>query len=517
MVQAPDWLTEGDRPLLMAIGDSFLNGMRSMSMTNELAALSIPAAVGRALADQPGFAPFVPAQYPRPMLIDVEAELRTHIHSRIPLQAGVELLGSVGRITEGVRRNAFDWAHDFAIGEQNTPDRFDNIAVAGARLPDLFGTTFAQVRDRWSLMQAAMTAKTSPLAWGGTLPESDPYTDDRAYDDQPRPQKGDITALDHGWSVADMHVTANMRHLMNPGERPGLEDFRIVDIVKARKPRILLLDIGPNHGMSDICMGGKGERGAARFRRFATLWPRCAEELAEVEDLGILVVLLPPMPSQVPALMPPQGDDPQAQPAPMDPGTYFGEYVSAMSFGAPIFYTGAMVKDFDAAAQEARTALRVATVKAFADSPTRVVFIDLAELIGRHDLKHGRGTPFRPIDSPFGFDNRCIGDLSSLLASQWKPRGGIGSLDNFHPTTLGYRYVAAEVIRRIRDVEPLWVKRDVDVVVAGDRLLGDPPRPALALLSLLWPHADGLPAGAAIGGAGPALRDIFAFGGLRTR
>ena len=49
----PAWLTDGERPVLMAIGDSLLNGMRSLSIDDSLARLSIPAEVGRSLRPAP--------------------------------------------------------------------------------------------------------------------------------------------------------------------------------------------------------------------------------------------------------------------------------------------------------------------------------------------------------------------------------------------------------------------------------------------------------------------------------
>jgi hypothetical protein len=527
MPTPPAWLIAGDRPVLMAIGDSFLNGMRSLTIDDSLARLSIPAEVGRALDAPDGFAPFVPAAYPRPVLIDAEATLRRHVS--LGGLAGLVQLGlALDDIRDAGRDNARAWVFERAAAAQPAvPRRFDNLAIAGARLPDVFGCTYGQVAARWDAMRTEIIAEDDPFAWSGTLLAGDPYGDDRAYADQPVPTDP-LEEIDTGWSVADCHIALNALHLMNPDAAPGLDDLRVIDIVHARRPLVLLVNLAANHGLPDICMAGEAPRGAARLRRFARLWPRCAVELAATPDLGLAVILLPPLPSQVPALMYARRDDgadPPRPPEGPDGRRYHDAYVSAMSFVPPArFYTADEVRGFDAAAEQARQALRRSTEAAFRAAGKAVAFVDLAALVGQFDVKNGMGPPFVPDPATgIGYDNRSLADRG-VLAGRHRLRGGICSLDNFHPSTLGYRYVARAVVEAIAAVEPELVRALPTVSIAGDSLLSDIPWPAVNMLQVFWPFAQALPGGAALAAdlaAAPnargarAMNAILRFGGLR--
>lgn len=518
----PAWLTDGERPVLMAIGDSLLNGMRSLSIDDSLARLSIPAEVGRSLRPPPGFAPFVPARYPRTILLQIEDMLRERVTALLPPAGLLQLIAAVdgpGGIRSMVRDNARAWIDRFAAAPPPRPARFDNLAMNGARLPDVFGCSFAQVEARWAAMRRVIGTVDDPFAWRGALPPGDPYGDDRAHPDQPAAAGDPLLAQPGQWGLADVHITLNMRHLFNPDSGPGLEAYRVIDLVQARRPHVVLLDIGPNHGLADICLTGAAERGVARLRRFGRLWPACAAELAATPDLALAVILLPPLPSQVPALMPPQTDDPRA-PEPPFGATYHPAYVSALSFQPPgREYTRAEVEGFDRAIEEVRAGMRAAAKAAFAAAGKAVAFVDLAALLDRHDAKNGRGQPFVPDPaSGIAYDNRCIGQRVPFGANRL--RGGIGSLDNFHPSTLGYRYVARAVVEAIDARLPGLVAGLPAVTSAGDTLLTDPPWGAINTLGAFWPFAQGL---VAEGLAGPAVdpaaaraaEQLLRLGGLR--
>lgn len=514
----PAWLTDGERPVLMAIGDSLLNGMRSLSIDDSLARLSIPAEVGRSLRPPPGFAPFVPARYPQTILLQIEDMLRQRVTSVFPPAGLVELVAAVNGpdgIRSQVRRNARAWAARLAGPPPSRPGRFDNLAMNGARLPDVFGTRFAQVEARWAAMRQVIETEDDPFAWRGALPPGDPYGDDRAHADQPAAPPGDpLLAQPDSWGLADVHITLNIRHLFNPESGPGLEAYRVIDIVHARRPHVLLLDIGPNHGLSDICLSGAGERGIARLERFGRLWPACAAELAATPELGLAVVLLPPLPSQIPALMPPQTEDPRA-PEPSFGAAYHPFYVSALSFQPPgREYSEAEVRGFDAAVQAVSAGMRVAAQAAFDAAGKPVAFVDLAALLHRHDAKNGRGAAFVPDPaSGIAYDNRCIGQRVPFGANRL--RGGIGSLDNFHPSTLGYRYVARAVVEAIGERLPGLVASLPAVTSAGDTLLSDPPWGAINTLGAFWPFAQGLAGPAAVPGSAQAAEQLLRLGGLR--
>jgi hypothetical protein len=501
----PAWLVAGPRPALMAIGDSFLNGMRSATINNDLAKLSIPAQVGAHLAPRQGFAPFAPAHYPQAMLLDVEATLRQYCHSREPHIALGEIAGHFGEIIQGVTRNARGW---LAEGVAPVPaiTRFDNLAVAGARLPDVFGTTYGQLRDRIARMAFPILHGDDPLAWKGTLDPADPYGDDRAYSDQPGPANED-EKVGQDWTVIDFHITRNTAHLMNPADQPGIGAYRAIDIVHARRPAILLVHVGANHGLPNACAEGLGEKGAVRMERFARLWPRSAAEVAASPDLELGIVLLPPRPSQVPALMPPH--DVGADAPPPASGQYHDQYVSVLSFAPPdVFYDAAEMRRLDDRFEQARRTVRTATEQAFAEKGVPLIIIDLAEMLNAFDVKNGRGQAYHPVPGGPGYDNRSIGELAI-----GRLRGGIGSLDNFHPSTLGYSFVAREILLRIQAERPALVASIPTMSIANDTLLQSPPWGALAALSLGWPFR-----GPAAEGLLPdlsTLKALFQMGGFR--
>lgn len=75
--------------------------------------------------------------------------------------------------------------------------------------------------------------------------------------------------------MGDVHIALNARHLMNPANRADLGGMRVIDVVRARRPRILLVNIGPNHGLLDITLRGDAAAGLDGLRRFVRLWPPC--------------------------------------------------------------------------------------------------------------------------------------------------------------------------------------------------------------------------------------------------
>jgi hypothetical protein len=54
-----------------------------------------------------------------------------------------------------------------------------------------------------------------------------------------------------------MHVPANLRHLYNPANLPEIAGLTAVALVGARRQRLLLVNVGPNHGLIDITFAGQ--------------------------------------------------------------------------------------------------------------------------------------------------------------------------------------------------------------------------------------------------------------------
>ena len=109
------------QPGMMAIGDSLFNGVRSLTINQQLAQWSAPAQVARALG-----IPFAIPDYPRNVIVNFEQWLR-EFPNLIGIAADVE-----GNI------NFWDTNPKSSLPE------FDNIAIASTRYADLWTRT-AQV------------------------------------------------------------------------------------------------------------------------------------------------------------------------------------------------------------------------------------------------------------------------------------------------------------------------------------------------------------------------------------
>lgn len=455
----------------MAVGDSLLNGMRSCTINGPMAASSIPARLGGSLVDVPGFARFQPSTYPEPILIDVEAEIRKHAKISNPALALLQVVSAVGQIKREVTENARRWLSRFeADGDEQTPEVFDNLAIAGARIEDVFELTYKQVEARVGAMAPVIREEADPLKWAGTWPEADPHAAPGAY-----------------WGVGDVHIALNSRHLRNPANRPGLDGTTVLDVVAARRPRVLLLNLGPNHGLVDVAMRHGGEEGMAGLRSFAAAWPACARELAALPGVEAVVVMLMPRPSQIPCLMPPNpndaGDNPggNLEPAPSRPDHYFDEYVSAIDpISSGRSYNGDEVVRLDRELDEVNAEVRAATTAAFAGSGKALCCVSFADLLARHDYKHRRGPKLPGGESGRGYSNYALGRM-------WpdRLRGGLCGLDHVHPTTLGYSYVAEEIRRGLAELTP---SREIEVTDAGDEFLRRPHWPTIAVLDALYPR-----------------------------
>lgn len=250
--------------------------------------------------------------------------------------------------------------------------------------------------------------------------------------------------------MGDVHIALNARHLMNPANRADLGGMRVIDVVRARRPRILLVNIGPNHGLLDITLRGDAAAGLDGLRRFVRLWPPLAAELAALPDVEAVVVVLMPLPSQVPNMMPPnRSHEGIFEEAPPAGERYFPFYVPAID--RPLSaagYTAAEMERIDGAVErEVRVPMRAATEEAFAGSGKALRLVDLAAVIGAHDVKHRRGPPLQVADAEGvrRYSNYAIGDMGPF--GPMRLRGGVCSLDNHHPSGLGYA-VVAEAVRR---------------------------------------------------------------------
>ena len=468
----PAWLADLPHSSFMALGDSLLNGMRSYSIDDTKAAASIPALVGAALQPRAGVLPFQPARYPAPILIDVEDQLRHYARSVSSTAALIDVLNALPAIKADVTQNARDWIARFDRDPGGPADTaaFDNLAIAGARIEDAFEITGGQLDARIDAMAEQVSSQSDPLTWGGNWPANDP-------------QAGS------SWGVGDVHINFNARHLRNPANRDGLDDMTVLDLVGARQPRTLLVDMGANHGLVDVVMRDRGDAGMDGLRAFAAAWPACARAIARLPGVERVIMLLLPRPSQTPCLAPPNPSPaPELEPGPTRPDHYFSRYVSALApISAGFGYDGDTVQRFDREMDDVNATVRAGMEAAFAGSGKHLAFVSLAELLAMHDYKHRRG-PMLPGTGGRGYSNYPLGEIGSLFHGS-RLRGGICGLDQIHPSTIGYRFVAEAVRQALSAMDGAPGTTPIEITDAGDPFLLTPHWPTIAALDGLYPRA----------------------------
>lgn len=250
------------RPAVMGIGDSMFNGMRSATIRAEFAAKAPPAVVGRLLAPD---GVFRHPQYPEPLLLDFE-ELFRNLNFW-------DIVKPLKKQLRAARKNALRWAEGAHVIKAEHA-AWDNIAQAGAEIPDVTGVSVAQ----WRAQAQSFLPKIKKIKSISTIPKD----------------------------IIDIHMALNALFLFNPNSRPEIEELRPIDIAAARKPRNLMINLGSNHGIIDITLRGAADAGLARLRAWAEDMAGVAEHLTafspETERFYVATV---PLPSTVPNMMPP--------------------------------------------------------------------------------------------------------------------------------------------------------------------------------------------------------------------
>ena len=402
-----------DRPEMMAIGDSLYNGVRSLTIKEDLAQGSPPAQVARGL----GIAIEVP-DYRRPVLFDLEEELRD----------GIDL----DRIRSNILDNADRWIEE--RGAWSSARFFDNISVAGFDYRDLHRTTAGALRPQIPRHLAQLRA-----------------------------DKGlNFSAL------VDLYMALNTAFLLNPTGDPDFEDLTSLEWVASRKPRRLLINIGSNEGLFRIGISGAVTReyldGVKTIPALTqTLAEALRDHCADVEHIYFNTLIRP----RVIANLAPRTDDEMFQ----TPGdAYFKRYVGRLGSIGGI--SAAQMQRFDETVRE----VNESCARILRDTlGGKAHVIDTYALADDFDGKHygnarkvqvQRGnTPLRLSNLPFS---------ANIFGFR---QGGLFSLDNMHLTKPGYTLLSNAVGKAIADAEgAAFTEIDPQDTFEADTLVTDPPR-----------------------------------------
>lgn len=464
------------QPELMALGDSLYNGVQSMRINWFLSEWSAPTSVAIGLglveerrADRNGVRRFYNPQYPTHGKTPYETQ--DYGFNLESLPRGIFRTIMAPRLqAEPLHHLAFEYL------PANQRAMVDNLAFSGANSHDLLFWTARDHRIQAERYVAAMRADT-----------------------------GGLPARFGNLNSAFFH--ANAAFVLNPMRDECLYDLTPIDHVVLRKPKRLIVQIGPNDGMWMLAVAGaRASRATCSAAEMATVSgttgrSRCAsasiddslrvhyirnvkaliDRLAPVAEVRDVYLNNLPFPSRTGNLVPDLGD-----------GSELRWYSDLMS-GADnkISFPGARIKASDRLIEEVNA--KVVEVLAEANrarsrrgwGPLFHV-VDVNAQLGSYDAKGcDAGRDFRrnvsfdsrnaeavadckfrhslPLDARrFGlpesvrFDNRPVrlrGDEIKRENLSYETRvkeGGLFSFDNMHLSSVGYEIMARAVIAEMR-------------------------------------------------------------------
>jgi hypothetical protein len=426
-------------PDLMVIGDSLAQGCRSLTVNKAYCEQSWAARIAGELNWN-----FVPPDFPRPILFDLEDEIR-----RLDtLSLSVENFKFEG-ITGRIRENLAEWL-------QNPPESanacFDNLGISGASIYDLYDCTAAD--------SSAQIAQMTP--------------------------QGATTPLQLG-NIGDLHRCINAKFTLNPSQDPDFDDFSPLDWVRARRPRRLLVQIGHNHGLyqigseaQDVAFdqpGGDGFHGD-----FWSQWQTLATALANLPtEVGTIVVALLPKIGAVANLTP--REDSRAN-------GYAPTYGPVLSVSTSIL-AGPRLAEIDNAVRAANNRIQQIVLNAATANGTagRVKFLDVFALFDSFDYKNSLDVGRKiTITTDVSIDNRYVDGRFHLLPlnmAGWRLNaGGFESIDGMHPSGCGYAKLALEAINLLGLQSPSPAAL-MQRAFSDDSLLSHYPPELRAVTSLL--------------------------------
>lgn len=416
-------------PEIMAIGDSLYQGVRSMTIRSDLCQNSTPAQVARAFGWR-----FASPDMPQPIVTNMEEWLRSLDLSEID--------DSLGELS------------DFWYNAPTSPSGrpcFDNISVAGSELWHLYDYTPARA-----------TADLADLAAqaGGTR-----------------------LSFKHSGLLSSWIYACNTRFTLNPMNDPDLAGMTQIDLVKERKPKRLLVNIGSNNGLWDMCFEARNcrmyfgppdvppqQRSLADYNSYEQVY-KLAEALASLDVPEIYFNSLA-RPRGVANLMP-TPDHVEWTDHPED--GYFPQYENRFGLaGYGTFDAATMARLDQYVAQENGRIHGILAGKLGG----RLRWVDMYGFLDRIDAKHwGDDRGWRSSKGYLLTNNMFESGFVIRFA-----HGGMFGLDGMHPTFVGYGMMARNVLSAMGG-DPSKV--DLNALARQDGLIEHAPSSWTALM-FLW-------------------------------
>lgn len=406
-------------PPLMAIGDSIFNGVQSLSIDAHRAGWSPVRQLGSAF----GWDTSTP-DYPREILFNLEKVFRQEV--------------TVGDLLGGIETNAEAWLNGPPWSSRRY---FDCIGIAGAAIGDL-----------------------------ATLGTGDPQQPLRAGEALSRARKAfglfkRTKDLDKRIAhTLAMFFNLNTAFILNPTGMKELDTATPLELAALRRPERLFINIGSNEGLFGAGFSGRwNDAFKKKLRNVPDLMRRLGTQLMALPEETRLIYVNNLIKPRTIANLYTRGI-----PQPPYPGCnqYYNEYIG--KFFASGGISAAVMREIDMEIDAVNRS--VATILTGMDP--RITMVDIYAATARHDRKHecGNGIEITIEGRPHILDNTPI-------QSQPGRYGGLFSLDNMHPTNVGYALLADVMARSINTREGLPIQHPIDYQAAfdADTLLSDMP------------------------------------------
>jgi len=388
---------------LMIIGDSLAQGCRSLTVKRDFCTQSWAARI----AQTQGWV-FNTPDFPIPVLFDLEQEVRVLNTSIISIEH-LRFEGFFGR----VRDNLNTWLTN---ASESAFTCFDNLGLSGCLIDDLY--------TRTARTSAEELAELAPH--GASLDVLDNLVDQK---------------------FASLHLAINSRFTLNPSQDPELNDLTQLDWVEKRRPKILLVQVGHNHGLysigADAQDGSFTQSGGTGHAEYFDQWGELARRLALLPpEVGtILVVLLPKL-----------GAVANLQPRGVEREQGYAESYEPVLSASTNILAGDRLRTIDQAIQSANQQIRQILVDAATTSgaANRLRFLDTFALFDALDFKDSLDESRRlPVTPTMTIDNRYLESKQSLRPPFGRQlvAGGFQSIDGMHATGCGYADLASEVMK----------------------------------------------------------------------
>jgi hypothetical protein len=383
----------------MAIGDSLPQGCRHLSVKASYCAQSWPARI----AQEQGW-DFAAPDHPRPVLFDLEEEVRRFD----PVPFSPATLAFFGLPTR-IRANFAQWQREPGGSKF---EAFDNVAVAAAKLHDLY-----------SLTSASANEAVNKIVAGGS---------------------DNILAR-----AGDLHLPVNARFVLNPQQKPEYMDFSPLDWVEKRQPETLLLHCGHNHGLFAFGFEARDQpsitQGDHDGLDYVGQWKKVADRLAALPPSvkNILVVLLPKV-GAVAALNPTSNQRVNG----------YAPFYEPRIIPTARTLAGTRVAEVDAMIREANALIEktVRNSAKAAGTEARVKFVDAYASLEAIDFKNSLDSKKRiKVAGNQLIDNRYLDGKPNIpqFLKGTLVKGGYQSIDGMHASGAGYADMASQAMQTL--------------------------------------------------------------------